>query len=50
MAILSTVDCFKKLRFFNVSTKKPKIKHLKNVDFSAELTFYDQLNIIMLSC
>ena len=29
-----------------LSTDKPKIKRLKNIDLLAELTFYDQLNII----
>ena len=46
MTILSTVDYFKQLPFFNVSIEKPKIKRLKNVDLLAELPFYDQLNII----
>ena len=46
MTILSTVDYFKQLPFFNVSIEKPKTKRLKNVDFLAELPFYDQLNII----
>ena len=46
MKILSNVDYFKELPFFNVSIKKPKIKRLKNVDLLAELPFYDQLNII----
>ena len=46
MTILSNVDYFKELPFFNVSIEKPKIKHLKNVDLLAELPFYYQLNII----
>ena len=47
MTILSTVDYFKELPFFNTSIEKPKIKRLKNVDLSPELLpFYDQLNII----
>ena len=46
MKILSTVDYFKELPFFNVSIDKPKIKRLKNIDLLAELPFYDQLNII----
>ena len=46
MAILSIVDYFKELPFFNVSIDKPKIKRLKNIDLLAELPFYDQLNII----
>ena len=46
MTILSIVDYFKELPFYNVSIEKPKIKPLKNVDLLAELSFYDQLNII----
>ena len=44
MTILSNVDYFKELPFYNVSIDKPKIKPLKNIDLLAE--FYDQLNII----
>ena len=46
MTILSIVDYFKELPFYNVSINKPKIKRLKNIDLLAELPFYDQLNII----
>ena len=46
MTILSIVDYFKELPFYNVSIDKPKIKHLKNIDLLPELHFYDQLNII----
>ena len=46
MTILSNVDYFKDLPFYNVSIDKPKIKHLKNINLLAELPFYDQLNII----
>ena len=46
MTILSNVDYFKELPFFNVSIEKPKIKCLKNVDLLAEQPFYDQINII----
>ena len=46
MTILPNVDYFKELPFYNVSIDKPKIKRLKNIDLLAELTFYDQLNII----
>ena len=46
MTILSNVDYFKELPFFNASIEKPKIKRLKNVDLLAELPFYDQLSII----
>ena len=38
MTILSIVDYFKELPFFN---DKPKIKRLKNIDLLAELPFYD---------
>ena len=46
MTILSIVDYFKELSFYNVSIDKPKIKRLKNIDLLSELPFYDQLNII----
>ena len=46
MTILSNVDYFKELPFFNASIEKPKIKRLKNIDLLAELPFYDQLSII----
>ena len=46
MTILSNIDYFKELPYFNEVIEKPKIKRLKNVDLLAELPFYDQLNII----
>ena len=46
MTILSNIDYFKQLPFFNVSIKKPKIRRLKNIDLLSELPFHDQLNII----
>ena len=46
MTILSIVDYFKELPFYNVSIDKPIIKRLKNIDLLPELPFYDQLNII----
>ena len=46
MTILSNVDYFNELSFFNASIEKPEIKRLKNVDLLAELPFYDQLNIL----
>ena len=36
------VNYFKELPFFNISTEKPKIKFLKNVDILAEQHFHDQ--------
>ena len=46
MAILSNVDYFKELPFYNKFIKKPKIKHLKKVDLLAEQHFYEQLDVI----
>ena len=46
MTILSILDYFKELPFYNVSIDKSKIKRLKNIDLLAELPFYDKLNII----
>ena len=46
MTILSSIDYFKELPFYNVSIEKPKNKRLKNIDLLTELPFYDQLNII----
>ena len=45
MTILSNVDYFKELSFFNVFIEKPKIKHLKDIDLLAKLPFYNQLDI-----
>ena len=46
MTILSNIDYFKELPFFNEVIKKPKIKRLKNVDLLTEQPFYEQLGII----
>ena len=46
MTILSNIDYFKELSFYNVPIDKPRIKRLKNTDLLPELLFYDQLNII----
>ena len=46
MTILSNVDYFKELPFYNEFIEKPKINCLKNIDLLAELPFYDQLNRI----
>ena len=45
MTILSIVDYFKELPFYNVFIE-PIIKRLKNIDLLPELPFYDQLKII----
>ena len=46
MTILPNVDYFKELPFYNVSIDKPIIKRLENIDLLAELSFYNQLNLI----
>ena len=53
MAVLSknkshsdAVDYFKELSFYNKTSKKTKIKRLKNIDQLAELPFYEQLSVI----
>ena len=43
------VDYFKELPLYNKPIKKPKVKHLKNIDHLAELAFYEQLSIIKTS-
>ena len=53
MAVLSkiksnsdAVNYFKELPFYNKPIEKPKVKRLKNIDWLAELPFYEQLSII----
>ena len=53
MAVLSKIkphsdatDYFKELPFHNKPIKKPKVKHLNNIDRLVELPFYEQLSII----
>ena len=46
MAILSNINYFKELPFFNVSIDKPKIKRLSDINLLAELPFHDQLSVI----
>ena len=43
---MSIANYFKELPFYNISIDKPIIKRLKRIDLSAELPFYNQLNII----
>ena len=40
------VGYFKELPFYNKPIKKLKVKHLKNIDRLAELSFYEQLSVI----
>ena len=53
MAVLSkikphsdAVDYFKELPFYNKPIQKPKVKRLKNINWLAELPFYEQLSVI----
>ena len=53
MAVLSkikphsgAVDYFEELPFYNTPIEKPKVKCLKNIDWIAELPFYEQLSVI----
>ena len=46
MTVLSKIYYFKELLFYNVSIKKPKIKHLSAINLLAELPFYEQLSVI----
>ena len=53
MAVLSkikshfdAVGYFKELLFYNKPIKKPKVKHLKNINQLAELPFHEQLSVI----
>ena len=46
MAILSNIDYFKELPFFNVSIDKPKMKRLSDINLLAELPFYERLSVI----
>ena len=53
MAVLSkikshsvAVDYCNEFPFYNKTIKKPKVKHLKNIDRLAELPFYEQLSLI----
>ena len=40
------VNYFKELPFYNKPIEKPKVKCLKNIDWLAELPFYEQLSVI----
>ena len=43
MTVLSNMNYFKELPFYNVYIDKPKIKHLTNINLLAELPFHNQL-------
>ena len=40
------IDYFKELPFYNKPIKKPKVKHLRNIDRLVELPFYEQMTVI----
>ena len=40
---------FQELPFYNIFIKKPRIKHLRNIDVLRELLFYDELSIWKIS-
>ena len=46
MTVLSNINCFEELPFFNVSIDKPKTKLLLDINLLAELPFYERLSII----
>ena len=46
MTVLSNINYFKELPFFNVSIDKPKIKRLSDINLLAELPFYERLSVI----
>ena len=46
MTVLSKIDYFKELPFYNEPIENPKIKHLSDINFLAELPFYERLSVI----
>ena len=40
---------FQMFPFHNVLIKKPKIKHLSNIELLHELPFYDELSVVEIS-
>ena len=46
MTILSNINYFKELSFFNASIDKPKIKRSSDITLLAELLFHERLSII----
>ena len=46
MTVLSKIDYFKELPFYNVFIEKPKIKRLSDINLLAELPFYKRLSVI----
>ena len=46
MAVLSNINYFKELPFYNSFIEKPKIKRLTNINLLVESPFYERLSII----
>ena len=46
MTVLSNINYFNELPFYNSFIEKPKIKRLSDIHLLAELPFHDQLSII----
>ena len=46
MTVLSNINYFKELPFYNKPINQPKIKRLKNIDLLTEQPFYEKLNIM----
>ena len=46
MTVLSNIDYFKELPFYNSFTDKPKIKRLSDINLLAKLPFHERLSII----
>ena len=44
--LFDVINYFKELSFCNTSTKKPKIKRLKNIDLLSELPIYNELSVV----
>ena len=46
MTVLSNINYFTELSFYNSFIDKPKIKPLSNINLLVELPFHEQLSII----
>ena len=49
MSFWDTKEIFQILLFYNVLIKKPKIKHLSNIELLHELPFYNELSVVEIS-
>ena len=46
MTVLSKINYFKELPFYNEPIEKPKLKRLSDINLLAELPFHEQLSVI----